>query len=50
MNIIECWGDDVPERKLTSFPMTVKQEANETVYSRGSAGLRGKHATKPGRT
>jgi uncharacterized protein YbaA (DUF1428 family) len=31
INVIECWGDDVPERKLTSFPMTVKQEADETV-------------------
>ncbi|MFO1104652.1 MAG: DUF1428 domain-containing protein [Amaricoccus sp.] len=27
----ECWGDDVPEGKLTSFPMAVKAEPGETV-------------------
>jgi uncharacterized protein YbaA (DUF1428 family) len=31
LNVVECWGDDVPEGKLTSFPMAVKREANETV-------------------
>lgn len=31
LNVVECWGDDVPEGKLTSFPMAVKLEANETV-------------------
>jgi uncharacterized protein YbaA (DUF1428 family) len=29
--VVECWGDDVPEGKLTSFPLAVKREANETV-------------------
>jgi uncharacterized protein YbaA (DUF1428 family) len=29
--VVECWGDDVPEGKLTSFPMAVKREENETV-------------------
>lgn len=29
--VVECWGDDVPEGKLTSFPMAVKCEASETV-------------------
>jgi uncharacterized protein YbaA (DUF1428 family) len=29
--IVECWGDDVPEGKVTSFPMAVKCEPNETV-------------------
>ena len=29
--IVECWGDDVPEGKLTSFTMAVKREANESV-------------------
>ncbi len=29
--MVECWGDDVPEGKLTSFPMAVKKEENETV-------------------
>lgn len=29
--VVECWGDDVPEGKLTSMPMAVKLEAGETV-------------------
>ncbi|MGH1407609.1 MAG: DUF1428 domain-containing protein [Rhodomicrobiaceae bacterium] len=29
--IVECWGDDIPEGKLTSFPLAVKCEPNETV-------------------
>jgi uncharacterized protein YbaA (DUF1428 family) len=31
LKVVECWGDDVPEGKLTSFPMAVKCEAHETV-------------------
>jgi uncharacterized protein YbaA (DUF1428 family) len=31
LRVVECWGDDVPEGKLTSFPMAVKREPNETV-------------------
>ena len=31
LSMIECWGDDVPEGKLTSFRMAVKQEDDETV-------------------
>ncbi len=31
MRVVECWGDDVPPGKLTSFPMAVKCEAEETV-------------------
>lgn len=31
LKLIECWGDDVPEGKLTSFPIAVKLEPNETV-------------------
>jgi uncharacterized protein YbaA (DUF1428 family) len=27
----ECWGDDVPEGKVTSFPMAVKLEPGEVV-------------------
>ena len=30
-NVIECWGDDVPEGKLTSFPKAVKCKPDETV-------------------
>jgi uncharacterized protein YbaA (DUF1428 family) len=28
---VECWGDDVPEGKLTSFPMAVRKQDDETV-------------------
>ena len=31
LNVVECWGDDVPEGKLTSFPMAVKCKEDETV-------------------
>jgi uncharacterized protein YbaA (DUF1428 family) len=29
--LVDCWGDDVPDGKLTSFPMAVKCEPGETV-------------------
>ena len=28
---VECWGDDVPDGKVTSFPMAVKKKDDETV-------------------
>ncbi len=31
LNVVENWGDDVPEGKLTSFTMAVKREACETI-------------------
>jgi len=31
LGVVECWGDDVPEGKLTSFTMAVKREPNEAV-------------------
>ena len=31
LSVVDCWGDDVPEGKLTSFTMAVKREADETV-------------------
>ena len=31
LNVVDCWGDDVPEGKVTSFTMAVKREPNETV-------------------
>ena len=31
LKVVECWGDDVPEGKITSFPMAVKCQENETV-------------------
>ncbi|MCC0029589.1 MAG: DUF1428 family protein [Brucellaceae bacterium] len=29
--VVDCWGADVPDGKLTSFPMAVKKEDDETV-------------------
>lgn len=31
ISVAECWGDDVPEGKVTSFPMAVKIEPGEAV-------------------
>ena len=30
-SVVESWGDDVPEGKLTLFPMAVKREEGEVV-------------------
>jgi uncharacterized protein YbaA (DUF1428 family) len=29
--VVECWGDDVPEGKLTSFTMAVQRKDDESV-------------------
>jgi uncharacterized protein YbaA (DUF1428 family) len=31
LKVVECWGDDVPDGKLTSFPMAVHKKDDETV-------------------
>jgi uncharacterized protein YbaA (DUF1428 family) len=31
LKVTECWGDDVPQGTLTSFPMAVKCQDGETV-------------------
>ncbi|MCY1554167.1 putative protein YbaA [compost metagenome] len=31
LSVVECWGDDVPEGKVTSFPTAVKRKDDETV-------------------
>ncbi len=31
LKVVETWGDDVPEGEITSFPMAVKAETNESV-------------------
>ncbi|MDO4905890.1 MAG: DUF1428 domain-containing protein [Lautropia sp.] len=31
VQIVECWGDEVPEGKLTSLPMAVQCQPDETV-------------------
>ena len=31
LSVVECWGADVPDGKVTSFPMAVKLKEDETV-------------------
>lgn len=31
LKLVECWGDDVPDGKVTSFPMAVKCGEDESV-------------------
>ena len=31
LKVVECWGDDVPDGEVTSFPLAVKCKADETV-------------------
>lgn len=31
LKVIECWGDDVPDGKLTSFPLAVQKKEDETI-------------------
>ena len=31
LQLVECWGDDVPDGEVTSFPMAVKCQDDETV-------------------
>lgn len=31
LKVVDCWGDDVPDGEVTSFPMAVKRKEDETV-------------------
>ncbi|MEQ8860749.1 MAG: DUF1428 domain-containing protein [Pseudomonadales bacterium] len=31
LEVVDCWGDDVPDGEVTSFPMAVKCGKDETV-------------------
>lgn len=31
LRLVDCWGDDVPDGEVTSFPMAVKCEDDESV-------------------
>jgi uncharacterized protein YbaA (DUF1428 family) len=48
LKLVECWGDDVPEGKLTSFPMAVHRKDDERpLSSLGSSGRRVRSAIEP---
>jgi hypothetical protein len=36
LGVVECWGDDVPDGKLTSMPMAVRLKPGRPWCSRGS--------------
>ncbi|KAA3628231.1 MAG: DUF1428 domain-containing protein [Proteobacteria bacterium] len=31
LRLVECWGEDVPDGEITSFPLAVKRQEGETV-------------------
>ena len=31
LKLVECWGDDIPDGEVTSFPLAVQCKADETV-------------------
>ncbi|MGB7285674.1 MAG: DUF1428 domain-containing protein [Salaquimonas sp.] len=31
LSVTDCWGDDVPDGKVTSFPLAVQKKDDETV-------------------
>ena len=31
LRVVECWGDEVPDGKITSFPLAVKKKDDEVV-------------------
>jgi uncharacterized protein YbaA (DUF1428 family) len=35
LQVVECWGNDVPEGKLTSFPMAVQRKRPRLCAMRG---------------
>ena len=48
--VVECWGDDVPDGEITSFPKAILKKDDETIcFLRGSCGRPRKPATPAGR-
>ena len=31
LSVVECWGDDVPDGEVTSFPMAVQRREDERI-------------------
>ena len=38
LSVVDCWGNDVPEGKLTSFSPAVQRKPDETVVFSGGTG------------
>ncbi len=48
LKVVENWGDDVPEGKLTSFTMAVQRQPDETVVFSWVTWPDKKHVTMAG--
>lgn len=46
LKLVECWGDDVPDGEVTSFPMAVNARRMKPSYFPGFCGHRARCATK----
>src|SRR5262245_59474860 len=48
LSVVECWGDDVPEGKITSFPWRSSARTTRPWGSRGSSGHQRRCARRRG--
>ncbi len=48
LKVVETWGSEVPDGEITSFPMAVNAESNETVVFSWVSGLQKKFETQGG--
>jgi len=49
LSVVDCWGHEVPDGEVTSFPLAVKCQPDETVVFPGSPGRRTMRAPRPGK-
>ena len=46
LRVVECWGDDVPDGKVTSFPWRLRRSPTRPWSSHGSFGLLARRGTR----